>query len=186
MQGIQIVLVCILTMVLANIMGFMIAFGLIGLLTGVGVGVVGAVALHVMGNTSSDLLMFASGVGLSCMMSTGLIDTYTPPAQLNSGIIPQVRPSLAFCASWHAFSNILPFLILSSLLFSSFPTISSAVHTLNVGISTPCEASASYISNIAHKFANAFQLPSGNLPDQVSLFVLHIEVSGVVLHNCIE
>ena len=78
MQGIQIVLVCILTMVLASIMGFMIALGLIGLLTGVGVGVVGAVALHVMGNTSSDLLMFASGVGLSCMMSTGLIDTYTP------------------------------------------------------------------------------------------------------------
>jgi hypothetical protein len=113
------------------------------------VGVVGAVALRAMGNVSPDMLLFASGVGLWCTMLIGPIDVSTSSTQLNPGI---------FFAFLLLFSS--PFSLLSSLL-----TASSSSLFLSFPAS---EASASRIANAAHKFPIAFQIPSGNGPDQVS------------------
>ena len=105
-------------------------------------------------NVTGFMTAFASGVCITC----------TSSAKLNSGIIPHLGTSLAFHASWHTFSNILSFLVLCSLLFTSLPTSFSTTSTLKTKVAVSCKASTSCIANAACKFMIAFQIPSGNSP----------------------
>jgi hypothetical protein len=72
--------------------------------------VIGVVSMCAIGDTSSDVLTFASGVGPPSTTWIVLMDASTSSAQLNAGAALYTESLSALCVSAHAVFDILPFL----------------------------------------------------------------------------